>query len=351
MSSLIPSLSTVIFGNPFQNYLSAFGIFVGLLVIFRLLKYVALKRLAYLTKKTANDLDDQLTALLSSLNFPVFIFLSLAFSLHSLKLPSALPGILNQVIFILLTLQAILSLSLLTDYFSRKLVSRANNPSEESALELLGKITKGTLWVIGILLVIQNLGYNITSLIAGLGIGGIAVGFALQNILGDIFSSFAIILDKPFKTGDYIVVGQHSGTVEKIGIKTTRIRALQGEEIVVSNQELTSARVQNFKKMQKRRVDFILGVAYDTPSSKLKKLLQQIETVINQESSAEFDRAHFNQFGESALILKVVYFVTDSQYLVYMDTHEKVLFALKDYCEKNQIEIAYPTQTVLLKKA
>ena len=214
----------------------------------------------------------------------------------------------------------------------------------------MAKIIKGVIWGFGILLVLSNLGINISSLLAGLGIGGIAVALALQNILGDLFSAFAIYLDKPFEVGDFIVVGESKGTVEKIGIKTSRLRALQGEELIISNKELTNARIQNFKKMKERRITFRLGVTYETPLEKLKKIPEIIKQIITSFEDTRFERAHFVQFGDFALIFEVVYYMTTPAYIDYLNTQEKINFKIKEIFEKENIEMAYPTQTIFLKK-
>jgi len=218
------------------------------------------------------------------------------------------------------------------------------------AIKNITTILKILLWILAVLVVLSNWGINITSLIAGLGIGGIAIALAAQNILQDVFSSFSIFIDKPFKVGDFIVAGDDKGVVENIGIKTTRIKTLQGEELVISNQELTETRVHNFKKMEKRRVAFTLGVAYETPTEKLKKIPEVIKEIISRESLAEFDRAHFKEYGDFSLNYEVVYYISSGDYTEYMDSHQKINFAIKDAFEEMGIEFAYPTQTIFLKK-
>jgi small-conductance mechanosensitive channel len=198
--------------------------------------------------------------------------------------------------------------------------------------------------------VISNLGVDITSLIAGIGIGGIAIALALQNILSDLFSSFSIYFDKPFKVGDFIVVGEHMGSVEKIGIKTTRVRSPQGEEIVIANQELTTARVQNFRRLERRRNLVTLGVTYETPLAKLKKVTGIIEDIINKQKDATFDRVHFQSFGDFSLNYQIVYYVESEEYGVFMDVQQAINFAIMEAFEKEGIEFAYPTQTLYLSK-
>lgn len=206
------------------------------------------------------------------------------------------------------------------------------------------------LWVFAGLIVLSNLGFNISSLIAGLGIGGIAVAFALQNILTDIFSSFSIFLDKPFKAGDFIVVGNDMGVVEKIGIKTTRLKTLQGEELVVSNKELTSVRVRNFKKLEKRRVVSMLGICYETNSEKLKAIPSIIKDIVSAIDVTEFDRCHFKDYGDFSLNFETVYYINSADYAQYMDAQQAINFRIKEEFEKRSIGFAYPTQTLYIQK-
>lgn len=207
------------------------------------------------------------------------------------------------------------------------------------------------LWTLGALLILSNLGVNIVSLVAGLGIGGIAVALAVQNILGDIFSSFALYLDRPFREGDFIIVGSHMGVVKKIGLKTTRIQALQGEEIIIANQELTSARVQNFKRMRERRVLFRFGVTHDATPAQLRAVAGIVRKVIEDNPLARFDRAHFAAFGESSLDFEVVYYVGSGDYNAYMDLQQEINLAIYERLRAEGVAFAFPTRTVHLADA
>jgi small-conductance mechanosensitive channel len=209
-------------------------------------------------------------------------------------------------------------------------------------------VVKVCLWSFGLLFILSNLGVNITSLIAGLGSGGIAVALAMQNILGDLFSYFAIYFDKPFVKGDFIIIGPQLGVVDKIGIKTTRIRALQGEEIIISNSELTSSRIQNFKKMEERRVVFSFRVFYKTPLEKLEKIPQYVRDIVSAQEQVRFDRAHLAAFGESAYVFEIVYYVQSGDYNEYMDIHQNIHFQIIAVFERENIDFAYPTQKVYL---
>ncbi|HPK54642.1 MAG TPA: mechanosensitive ion channel family protein, partial [Smithellaceae bacterium] len=200
------------------------------------------------------------------------------------------------------------------------------------------------------LLVLDNLGVNITGLVAGLGIGGIAVALAVQNILGDLLASLSIVLDKPFVIGDSIVVDSFSGTVEHIGLKTTRIRSISGEQLVFSNNDLLKSRIQNYKRMQERRVVFGFGVTYQTPLEKLPLINRIIREIIAAQPNSRFERVHFKEYGDSALNYEVVYFVMTPEYGIFMDVQETINLEIFRRFQEEGIEFAYPTRTVLIQK-
>ena len=196
----------------------------------------------------------------------------------------------------------------------------------------------------------DNLGFKISTVIAGLGIGGVAVGLASQAILKDLFSYFSIIFDRPFEVGDFIIIGEYLGSVEHIGAKTTRIRSLSGEQLIFSNTDLTDSRVRNYKRMEKRRVLFRLGVVYQTSLKQLKEIPGIIETVIKNVNDTIFDRAHFLSYGDFSLVFEIVYYVIGADYNKYMDIQQQINFAIKEEFERKGIEFAYPTQTLFVQK-
>ena len=216
--------------------------------------------------------------------------------------------------------------------------------------EILNKIIKGVLWAVAVIIILSNFGYNVSALAAGLGIGGLAIAFAMQNILSDVFASFSIYFDKPFRIGDFIIVGDDLGTVKHIGIKTTRIQTLQGQELIISNKELTETRVNNYKKMERRRISFTFGVEYGTKLKQLKKISSIVKEILDKIKIADLDRVHFKQFGDFSLNFEVVYYVNKPDYLTYMDTQQEINFALKERFEKEGIVFAFPTQTIYLNK-
>jgi small-conductance mechanosensitive channel len=235
----------------------------------------------------------------------------------------------------------------LADYQRRHLTEDAEAVTSVRAAGFLARLLLFTLVV---LLVLDNIpGVDVTALIAGLGIGGIAVALAVQNILADLFASFSISLDKPFAIGDFIVVGEYMGTVENIGLKTTRLRSLSGEQLVIANDDLLRSRIRNYRRMSERRVVFGFGIVYQTAYRKLQGVTAMVREIIEGTEQTRFDRAHFKAYGDSALEFEVVYYVLAPDYSRYMDIQESINLALFRRFEEEGVEFAYPTRTLYLR--
>ena len=204
------------------------------------------------------------------------------------------------------------------------------------------------IWSVIALVALDSLGINVTTVVAGLGIGGVAVALAVQNILGDLFASLSIILDKPFVMGDFLIIDEHMGSVEYIGLKTTRIRSLSGEQLIFSNSDLLKSRIRNYGRMFERRVVFNLGVTYSTPRDKLRRIPEIIRDAINAQEKTRFDRSHFMKYGDYALQFETVYYVKSPDYNIYMDIQQSIYFAIHEAFEREQIDFAYPTQKLLV---
>lgn len=220
--------------------------------------------------------------------------------------------------------------------------------SAATTLAALGFVGRVAIWTIMLLLILANLGINVTAMVAGLGIGGIAVALAAQNVLSDLFASASIVLDKPFVLGDFIVVGEDRGTVDHIGLKTTRVRSLSGEQLIFSNAELLKSRIRNFKRMAERRALFTIGVTYQTPPETVAAIPGMLREAVEAESPTRFDRAHFQRYGDFALVFEVVYFVLVADYNTFMDIQQSINLTIMRRFAEAGIEFAYPTQTVLV---
>lgn len=352
----IESLKVVeVWSNTGYDYLLAAAIFVGLVFVLKIFQVIILARLHKLALKTATDVDDMLIEVFKTIKPPFYFFVAAYFGIKILTMPELVSKAVTVLFLIVIVYEVIQAISRVLDFLIRKFLQRSQEEGEdnqhaESMIRLMMVIVKVVLWVIGLLLVLSNLGVNVTSLVAGMGIGGLAIALALQNVLSDLFSAFSIYIDKPFKVGDHIQIGTDRGEVEKIGLKTTRIRTLQGEQLIVSNQELTSARIQNYRRMDQRRVSFRLGVTYDTPSAKLEAIPKIIEDIVGKVDLAEFDRCFFVEYADSALIFEVVMFVGSKEMKDYLESLQEVNLAIYKAFEKEKIEFAYPTQTIHLQK-
>jgi len=204
------------------------------------------------------------------------------------------------------------------------------------------------MWVLGLVAVLQNVGVNVTAFVTGLGIGGVAIALAVQNILGDLFASLSIVFDKPFEVGDLIAVGDDVGTVERIGLKTSRIRSLSGEQLVYSNSDLLKHQIHNYRRMYERRVVVRAGVTYQTPPETLERIPLLVRRVIEETPNVRFDRAHFAAFGKAAYEFEFVYYVLSRDYDIYMDAQQAINLGVVRAFTDDSIALAYPTQALLL---
>ena len=226
------------------------------------------------------------------------------------------------------------------------------DPEATTGVPLITMIARIAVWSVVMLLILDNLGVDITTLIAGLGVGGIAIGLAAQNVLGDLFASMTIVMDKPFVRGDFIDLGNGQfGTVERIGLKTTRLRSLSGEEMIVANTALLTNRIHNYKRMWERRLVFQIGVTYQTPHDKLVKVPELIREAVESQKRTRLDRCHFSGYGDSALLFETVWYVSSPDYRVYMDVQQAIYLAIHKAFEVEGIDFAYPTQTVFVEGA
>lgn len=345
-----PLLDAVFLGNTGHDYFVAILLFVAGLIALKVTQYLILNRLADFSRRTKTDLDDTFIEIVRSVHPPFYAFVAFYIALQVLYVHPLLETTLNTILLIWVVYQVINAVQRLIDYAVRRSVTYETEEAARSAARFISGLSKWILWVLGILLVLSNLGVNVTSILAGLGIGGVAVAFALQNILGDLFSSFAIYFDKPFIVGDVIKVGDFIGEVQKIGIKTTRVKALQGEEVIFSNNQLTSDVVQNFGRIQERRSVFTLGVEYDTAQEKLERIPEIIESIITEKENTSFDRSHFTEFGESALEIETSFYILHSDYKKYMDVLQSVKLDIRQRLNDEGVGFAYPTQTIHVKK-
>ncbi len=319
------------------------------IVIVRVIEVVILKRLKAWAEKTKTTLDDFLVEMSRKTALPLLYYGVFYVSLRLLTVSKAVQKVVNVVGIALLTFFGIRFIVALISYLLEKhWLQKETDETKKKTIKAILPVIRIAIWGVGITFLLDNLGFKISTIVAGLGIGGIAVALAAQAVLGDLFSYFAILFDRPFELGDFIVIDNYMGTVEHIGIKTTRIRSLTGEQLIFSNTDLTSSRVRNYKRMVRRRILFRIGVTYDTPLEQLKEIPKIITDIISNIEDALLDRVHFASFGDFSLIFEVVYYVLSSDYTKYMEIQQQINLKIKEEFEKRGIQFAYPTQTIYL---
>lgn len=344
-------LGQVYFGNTVHAYIMSIFIFIISFLIIKIIEKIILTKLKVWSEKTETSGDDFIISVLSLIVVPVAYLASFYLAAKSLVLPAHVEKVISVGVMGIIVISVARFISHLFAYLFQVYFRKKNQKSvDEASLSGIIRIVTFLIWALAIIFYLDNLGFKISSVIAGLGIGGIAVALAAQTVLGDLFSYFAILFDRPFEIGDFIITGDFMGVVEKIGIKTTRIKSLSGEQIVFSNSDLTNSRVRNYKRMLQRRVLFKLGVTYGTPLEQLKMIPKIIENIVKSVEGTVFDRAHFSAYGDFNLQIEVVYYVQSGDYNKYMDINQEINFSIKEEFEARKIEFAFPTQTVYINK-
>lgn len=345
-------LETVYWGNTAQSWLIAVAIAMASFAVLKIVQRMAISRLSKLAAKTATQVDDLVVSVIKQTKLLILLVASAYVASYSIILKPSVEALWQKAVVIVLIIQGGLWAGAGFKYWLGLTLRKKMDEDASSAptITLLGFMGRLVLWIIVLLLILDNLGVNITGLVAGLGIGGIAVALAVQNILGDLLASLSIVLDKPFVIGDFIVVDAAAGTVEHIGLKTTRIRSIGGEQLIMANNDLLKSRIRNFKRMQERRVVFGFGVTYQTPAEKLSEVNQLVQKIVESRERVRFDRIHFKDFGDSALNFEVVYFVTDPDYKLYMDIQQAINLEMFRRFQEQSIEFAYPTRTVFVQR-
>ncbi len=350
---------TLTFSNLLQQYFGlsqivseiiAFAVIFSLAIVIAWIGHSLFKRyLCRLAAKTETNLDDEI---LRNVRAPIFL-LAILFGLYygsvgiaSLQAYSgdfATAFTVGEILVITFTITRINNV--LVSWYAEQSEKRGKQVSNH-ILFILKKVLQIVIYIFALVIILGVFGQNLSGVIVGFGVGGIAIALAIQNILSDALTAFSIYFDNPFEIGDFIVVGDYAGTVTKIGIISTRIQLLQGEELIISNKNLIATSVRNFKKLERRRIVFTVKVTYDTPIKKLKKIPKIIGKIINSTELAELDRIHFQQFGDFSLDFEVVYYITTGDYNKYMDIQQNINYEIIEEFDKEKIEMAYPTQKI-----
>jgi small-conductance mechanosensitive channel len=338
----------VFLANPIEAWAAALAVTAGAAVAMLFVRAFVLRRLETLSRRTGTRLDDFVTRMLSRTYSLFIVVFAMYFGSTFLELTAKQDRFVTRTAIASLLLQAAIwgdvGLRAWRDQFSIGPVDGERRASSG----VLCFISRLVLWVVITLMILDNFGINITTLVASLGIGGVAVALATQNILGDLFASLSIMLDKPFEVGDFIIVGDVLGSVEHIGLKTTRVRGLGGEQVVFSNGELLKSRIHNHKRMQTRRVAFVLRVAYGMPEDLLGRIPHIIRDIVTSTPNVDFERAHFFSWGQWSLDFEVVYHYRSPDYILHMDAQQAIFLEIYRHFQLEGIEFAHPLSIVRL---
>lgn len=339
----------VLNGNSVRELVIAASIAAGILVLAWALRAFAARKLsgAHLTD---TDVDDFLLDVTRRTKLFLLFAPALFLGARALRLPADFHRGLRIVAALALVAQIALWVTGVVDFWLRRYrKSRIeSDPAAVMTVNVFRVAAVAAIWIVAAIFAADNLGLNVTGLVAGLGIGGVAVALATQNILGDLFASLSIVVDKPFVLGDTIMVDAHVGTVEHIGLKTTRLRSINGEELVFSNGDLLKSRIHNFKRMAERRMVVKLAVTYQTEAATVSRIPLLLRAAVEKQPEARFDHAHFVAFGEAGYEIELVYFVRLSEDVSHLDVQQAVNLDLVAALAAEKIELAYPTRTVFM---
>lgn len=325
MYSIEEVLKREYFGNTVQEYLIAAGILIVGLLIIAVFKRLILRGVAKLVARTESTLDDLIFANVKRFLMPILGTAVVYWSINTLALSTKAEKVITVAVSVVIAFFIIRLISSIINIALTAHVSK--QPKGGEKVKQIGSIMlviNIVIWILGTIFLFDNLGYNVSAILTGVGIGGIAVALAAQNIIGDLFNYFVIFFDKPFEVGDAIRVNDKNGTVEYIGLKTTRLRSISGEQIVISNSDLTKSWIHNFKRQENRRVEYNFNVLYRTPIDKLKRIPGIVREIIERTPNTRFDRAHVALLSDYGLTVSVVFFITIPDYQVYMDAQQAI---------------------------
>jgi small-conductance mechanosensitive channel len=336
--------------NDWEEISIAVGIALAVLIAIGVAR--RLRVVTRIARGTGTKAGDAVVEAMNATRLWLFLPLAAFAGASTLKIPARLDHLLENLAMVgVLAQVAVWVNRLLAHWLAQRMAEkRATDPESATTVTLIGFIARAVVWTLALLLALDQLGFDVTALVAGLGIGGVAVALALQNILGDLFASAAIVLDKPFVVGDFIVVGELAGTVEKVGLKTTRVKSLSGEQLVFANAQLLGSQIRNYKRMQERRIAFGIGVTYETPLEKLRAIPGWLKAAVESQAGVRFDRAHFKEYADFSLNYEIVYYVLSADYNKYMDAQQAINLAIFEKLSAEGVDFAYPTRTLYLRQ-
>jgi small-conductance mechanosensitive channel len=333
-----------IWGNTMQKYFVSFCIIFFGIALVKLFKKTLLSKIKKLVSTSDTKIDDFIIEGLDQYGIPSLKIYFFYFGINNIIISPKFHKIILCAYLLSLSYYFInfiifLIEKLILTYIAANQQVNISKSRQISSLMLIFRLG---LWILAALVLLNTyLGYDITAILTGLGVGGIAIALATQNILGDLFNYFVIFFDRPFEIDDFIQVDDKKGVVENIGLKTTRIKSVSGEQIVISNSSLTSSKIHNFKRLKSRRVIFNIGIVYTTPTEKLKNIPHLLKKIIEKVPLSRFDRVHLTNFGSASLVYEVVFFVDTDDYNIYMDLLHNINLSIIEEFKNNSIELFY----------
>ncbi len=349
--------NTTIAGNTLQQYAIAFLYLLVLVLVFKFFQMAVVGWLKRVADNTKLAIDDLAVSILEKISIPFYFLIAFYISSEILVLSAFAHKIIRGIFILTLSFEMALILNRIVDYVVRNkartfsLVDGEVDREKEAILRLMGQIFKIFIWILVFIFILANLGVDVGSLIAGMGIGGIILALAVKDIIGDLFASFTIFIDKPFKVGDYVKISnEEEGTVEKITVKTTHIRTLEGQLLIITNKKLTGAVIENFQAMNSRRSSLMVSLACDTPMSKLKKVPRWFQEIVEEQKKAEFVRVSFREIGQSSFNFKIIFKVLDSKYAVYDKVKNNINYKIVEKLRREKVALAFPVQEIVIKK-
>lgn len=339
-------------GNGWHPWLKALGVATAVVLAARVVKALAVSQLRRLSDRTETSIDDVLVSILDATNWLCVTVVALWAGSQLLTLSDGAEKVIAVAAQLAIVVQVGLFLlrgvgDAIARWVRREQEDEENgNRGRATTAKLLLLLSKIAIWSIVLLMSMANVGIEISALLAGLGVGGIAAALAVQNVLGDLLASLSIYFDRPFDIGDFVVIGEFSGTIEKVGWRSTRIKSISGEQVIFANSDLAKARVRNFRRMEERRIVFSVGVEYNLPLALVKRIPNMLRESVEAVDGVRFDRAHFKSYGDFALLFEIVYFVEAPDFGAYMDAQQAINLGIYERFEAAGVPFALPTQTL-----
>ncbi|MCL2669052.1 MAG: mechanosensitive ion channel family protein [Syntrophaceae bacterium] len=345
-------LEKIYHGNTLLDWLIAIGVIIAVFSLLTIAQRLAIRRLSNIAAVAESEFASLLINILKQPQFLILLVLSGYAASFAITLKPLLGIPWEKMVVLILIVQAGLWAGTGISFALNRAIRKRLDEDKASVttMTFLAFVARFALWSIILLLILDNLGVSITGLIAGLGIGGIAIALAVQNILGDLLASLAIVLDKPFVIGDLVVVDSLSGTIEHIGLKTTRIRSSSGEQLIFSNNDLLRSRIRNYGRMAERRVVFTFGVAYETSLEQLRLIKEIVQQSFEPMEHARLLRVHFKEYGDASLNYEVAYCLDTADYTLCMDVQEAVNLQLFQRFQEKNIKFAYSSRTLFIQR-